>query len=56
MVQNAGNMPKNGQKKKRVGLKIMPICMFLGFFSLEGSERRHGFCKIYSKPFKLVGL
>ncbi len=25
-------MPKNGQKKKRVRLKIMPISMFLGFF------------------------
>jgi len=47
---------KNGQKKKRVRLKIMPISMFLGFFSLEGSERRHGFCNIYSKPFKLVSL
>lgn len=30
MVQNAGNMPKNGQKKKHVRLKITPICMLLG--------------------------
>ena len=25
-------MPKNGQKKKLVRLKITPISMFLGFF------------------------
>ncbi len=32
MVQNAGYGLKNGQKKKRERLKIVPICLFLGSF------------------------